>query len=339
MNILDNNAYRMLYDFIRRNKTLNHLAHKIIQSEKVLRIRPYRSVYSGMISKKAKNLMFKPRVLEFEVTNKCNARCIMCAPEVHLGSDMIDFEVFSKIATEASELGIRRMALTGGEPLMHKQIFEMIRLAKSLDFEYVHMFTNGSLMHDVKQKELLESGLDSLTVSFDSAIKEEYEKIRLQLNYDKVVNNIKGVYKMRNDLRQVSPVIRVNMVALPENRSSRHLFVETFEQHSDIVEIMEAHNFAEKMTIDMIGREYTQTSRYPCHLLFIKAVVNPHGFLKKCSIDYSPGAKMADLKEISLESALVNSRINQIKRNHLRGDYTEPGCAHCDHIESWWIDC
>ncbi len=338
MAFFESKLYHTVYDVIRKNKVLNHWAHKVMQSERVRSIGPYMKVYNDMVETKATQLMHAPIVLEFELTNKCNARCIMCPPEVHMGNDFIDHELFKRIIKEAYELGMRKLILTGGEPFLDRLILDKIEFAKAIGFTYIHIFSNGSLLHEAKQERLLTSGVHSITISVDSAIKEEYEKIRRQLNYDKVVGNVRSLYAMKKKLGLELPIFRVNMVALPENMNSRDLFIETFKGHADVVEIMDAHNWAEILEIDKNAREYTQVARDPCHLLFYKATVTSDGFLKKCSIDMSQNAKITSLKNTSLKDAIQSQRMMDIKTNHLQRNFCEQGCTHCTHRESWWVD-
>ncbi|MBI5360782.1 MAG: radical SAM protein [Planctomycetes bacterium] len=338
MSFLESRLYKAFYDVIRKNKTLNHLAHKIIQSERMRKFPFYRNIYDKIIEKKSAQYMNAPNVIEFEITNKCNSNCIMCPPEVHLGNDFIDHELFKRIAKEGRELGIRRMVFTGGEPLLDKLIFDKIKYAKELGYTYVHMFTNGSLLIDSFRENLLKSGLDSLTISFDSAIKEEYEKIRAGLNYDKTVNNIKSLCILKKKLKSDIPIVRINMVALPENLHSRRFFIQTFRGFADIVEIIDEHNFAGSVETDFSTREYSQTSRDPCHILFIKACITPTGCLKKCSIDHTAKAEICDLRTTSFKDAVYSERLVKIKKDHLLHTFSESGCTNCTQRESWWVD-
>lgn len=339
MDIFENKIYRWVYDCIRKNKALNHCAHKIMQSEFVHKIKPYRMLYERMVSAKASQLLKVPQILEFELTNICNARCIMCPPEVHLGKDMIDHSLFERITKEGFDLGMRRLMLTGGEPLIDKKIFEKIKFAKEIGYSYVHMFTDGSLLTSINREKLIKSGLDSLTISVDSAVKEEYERIRIRLKFDTVYTNLKEFYKLKQKMGLKTPLVRVNMVALPENKDSRKLFIKTFKEHADILEIIDSHNWADSYDEKTGAREYTQKFRDPCHLLFIKAVVGSNGWLKKCSIDMHDRAKLLDLNSHSLKDALENVQLQQLKKQMLRYEFSEPGCASCSHKESWWVDC
>lgn len=330
--------YNSAYDFVRRHPSLNHLAHKITQGESLHRFPLYGTLYRRYIDNKARRFMKRPPRLEVTLTDACNARCIMCPPEVHLGKTMMDHNLFERIVHQAEELGIRKMILTGGEPLLDKRLEDKILFAKAHRFDSVHMFTNGSLMNEKRSVNIIQSGLDSLTWSIDSSREEEYERIRIGLHYHSVIANLKRFVEIRRELGHEKPLTRVNLVTLPQNQESRREFRQFFGEFVDVVEVVDSHNFAgnEAGIVTNRGLEYTQESRYPCHLLFNKIVVSPQGRVNKCSIDYAPHAVMGDLKEQSLKEILFSERFLGIKTNHLKCDFSEPGCLECTHKQSWW---
>jgi radical SAM protein with 4Fe4S-binding SPASM domain len=337
VNILESRPYRLFYELVRRNKLLNHLAHKVMQSEAVYHVPGYSGLYRKLIEIKAEKYFRVPPFLEITLTDICNSRCIMCPPEVWGGKRLMPRELYEKIVLQAEELGIRKMILTGGEPLVDKRIHEKIRFAKDHGFFYVHMFTNGELLVEKRARELLASGLDSLTISVDSAIPAEYERIRVGLHFDKVSDNIRRFVALRREARLETPIVRVNMVALPENEDSREEFIRVFGEIADIAEIMDSHNWAGG-TSAFGSHEYSQQTRFPCHLLFQKVVVDPYGFVKKCSIDNLPSAKLADLNQVPLKEALQSGRLADVKRRMLNYDFTIEVCRDCNHKESWWVD-
>ena len=331
--------FKAFYEVVRRNNLLNHLAHKVMQSEWVHHFPVYRWIYKSWINNKVTRVIEKPTYLEITLTDACNARCVMCPPEVHLGTTIMSHNLFEKLVREAREIGIEKMILTGGEPLLDKRLVEKIKFAKGHGFSYIHMFTNGALMTERRAFEIISSGLDSLTWSIDSPRKEEYERIRVGLDFDNVISNISKFIDIRKKMNSDYPLTRVNMVALPENRTSRIEFRKVFKGKVDIVEIMDSHNWAgikDELTSGP-GKEYFQLTRYPCHLLFTKVVVTPLGIIKKCSIDFSEHGVIGDLKKQTLKAILHDKRLMSIKRAHLNYDFSEPGCDICTHKESWWV--
>jgi len=332
-------VFKMFYEVVRKTPLLNHLAHKIMQSEWVHHFPLYRWLYWKLIKNKAERIKKAPSFLEITLTDKCNARCIMCPPEVHTGNTFMDNELYERIIKEAYDVGIRKLIITGGEALLDREIHRKISYAKDLGYEHIHMFTNGSLMNETRSEEIISSGLDSLTWSIDSSLKEEYEKIRVGLKFDKVISNMKGFSVLRNQMNSKKPLTRINMVALEENKLHRKKFREFFSNFVDIVEIIDSHNFAGSqsgLSTDS-GKEYSQLTRYPCHLLFIKLVVWPNGIVRKCSIDYAEHANMGDLKSSSVNEVLNSTRLIDLKNRHLKCDFNEPGCDVCTFKESWWV--
>lgn len=327
---------KIFYNVVRKTPLLNYLAHKVIQSEAINRFPPYKSIYTGLINKKASKLLRAPSILELTLTDTCNARCIMCPPQVHRGKTIMSREVFEKTVREGADLGIQKMVITGGEALLDRSLEEKIKYAKQHGFE-VQLFTNGSLMQEGRARSIIASGLDTLTWSIDSVYAEEYEKIRVGLDFNKVKTNISRFMRIRRQMRRKLPLTRINMVALPENRNSRKDFRRLFGPLVDVVEIIDAHNWGQGGFISGEDKEYSQTTRYPCHLLFSKLVVWPDGTVRKCSIDYSPDAQMGILGENSLQEIFQCERMQSIKNAHLNSDFSEPGCVNCTFKESWWV--
>jgi cyclic pyranopterin phosphate synthase len=114
--------------------------------------------------------------LRISVIDRCNFRCTYCMPEdqyaldhVFLGKDQrLRFEEIERIARAFVALGVRKLRLTGGEPLLRRDLHELVRqLARIPDVEDIALTTNGVLLPRVARA-LREAGLQRLTVSLDS---------------------------------------------------------------------------------------------------------------------------------------------------------------------------
>jgi cyclic pyranopterin phosphate synthase len=122
------------------------------------------------------------RDLRISVTDLCNFRCPYCMPKEIFGtehrflpkSELLTFEEITRLAAIFMEFGVRKIRLTGGEPLIRHQVEVLVRMLKELSsddaqspgFE-IAMTTNGSLLPQ-KAALLKEAGLDRLTISLDS---------------------------------------------------------------------------------------------------------------------------------------------------------------------------
>ncbi len=114
------------------------------------------------------------RDLRISVTDRCNFRCVYCMPKSVFGSDyrflerkeLLSFEEIERVAAAAVRLGVTKLRLTGGEPLVRKDVDKLIALLAPLGAELT-LTTNASLLA-AKAEALAAAGLDRVTVSLDS---------------------------------------------------------------------------------------------------------------------------------------------------------------------------
>ncbi len=128
------------------------------------------------------------------VTEKCNLRCTYCMPE-----EGVDFPDQSAVLTAAeiqrsvetlAKMGIRKVRFTGGEPLVRKDIIEIVAsTAQTLGVKAVHLTTNG-LLFPKYAEDLLKAGLTGVNISLDSLVEEKFERITRRPGLDKVLESI-----------------------------------------------------------------------------------------------------------------------------------------------------
>lgn len=139
-----------------------------------------------------------PEKLQLELNETCNHTCVFCpfhssylVKKINYG--VMDVSFAKKVLKQASEIGIGRKELglfATGEPLLYKQLPEIVRYAKDVGFPYVYITTNGSLASIDKMKTLIESGIDSIRFSINAGISETYKIIHGRDDFDVVINNI-----------------------------------------------------------------------------------------------------------------------------------------------------
>jgi len=126
-----------------------------------------------------------PLTVSHIITTRCNLRCSYCDMWKHKEDEMNTSQIFQML-DEFSEMGMRRYGITGGEPLLRKDIGEVISYAKKKGL-IVTLFTNG---YFVKSRIDELKDLDVLITSFDGS-KEVHEANRQEGAYDKVIEAIK----------------------------------------------------------------------------------------------------------------------------------------------------
>jgi len=121
------------------------------------------------------------RDLRISVTDRCNFRCVYCMPKEVFGSDyrfldrkeLLTFEEIERVARAFVGLGVNKLRLTGGEPLVRKDVDRLIALLAPLGAELT-LTTNASLLAP-KAAALAAAGLDRVTVSLDSLDDETFQ--------------------------------------------------------------------------------------------------------------------------------------------------------------------
>lgn len=133
------------------------------------------------------------RSVELAITCKCNAKCSMCYSRdlYDKEKEELTVEEIKKMWEEAQKLGAFMVNLTGGEPLLRKDINEIIEVLNPRK-NLIYLVTNASLLTEEKILSLKKSGLSAFQISLDSIYPEVHNKLRGVPNlYEKVINAVK----------------------------------------------------------------------------------------------------------------------------------------------------
>ncbi len=161
-------------------------------------------------------LMNLPK-LDLNVTNRCNFRCIHCAFDSGvIKMKELSLKKISEILKDTKELGGKRFDITGGEPMLRKDIEEIIKVGKKLNYK-IELVTNGSLLNKTKLKKFKRLGLDSIAISLDGSTPRIYNKIRKRdsKTFYKVVENIKLSKKLGFYTKINTTVFNCNLKNIP----------------------------------------------------------------------------------------------------------------------------
>jgi cyclic pyranopterin phosphate synthase len=113
--------------------------------------------------------------LRISVTDRCNFRCVYCMPKDVFGSDyaflphaqLLTFEEITRVASVFAAMGVRKIRLTGGEPLLRRKIERLVEMLRGIGDLDLTLTTNGALLAR-KAQDLRDAGLSRVTVSLDS---------------------------------------------------------------------------------------------------------------------------------------------------------------------------
>lgn len=131
--------------------------------------------------------------LRISVTDRCNFRCVYCRsadPENHMAHhELLEWDEYEHLVRILVGMGIRKVRVTGGEPLVRPGVEDFIARLKSLGVHDLSMTTNGHLLAE-RCDRLIASGLDRINISLDSLDRSKFERITRTKAFDQVMAGI-----------------------------------------------------------------------------------------------------------------------------------------------------
>jgi len=307
-------------------------------------IKKYQEYLNRRISPNAKfeDLLSFPRYIEIETINACNARCPMCTIQDWERRDTkMDDKLFKKISEEIIENSdeVKRVTLyRDGEPLMDKKIADKIYTLKRGGIKETSISTNLGLLNEKKSKELLEAGLDVIIFSIDSLEKEIYEKIRVRLNFEEVMNNALKFIELRNKLRPETQ-IWFRMIRQESNKDEFPSYYEFWKEKASDNDRIYYHNIfnwgGQLKGYKAISKSYEPN--LPCIALWSLLVIFCNGDVPICNVDFNNKYPTGNVRDSTIRE-LWNSKImNQRRELHLNKQKSKisicPNCNVWDEAE------
>ena len=174
---------------------------------------------------------FVPLVVSWNVTRKCNLKCPHCY--INATTETLNNELSTEEAKglidQISEVSRPLLILSGGEPLLRKDIFELVRYGTEKGLK-MGLGSNGSLIDDIAAKRLKEAGVKTVSISLDSSIPERHDEFRgVSGSWEKAVSAIKA-------LRNNDMLVQVNTTVTQNN-------FDEIDEIMSLVEKLEVENF------------------------------------------------------------------------------------------------
>ena len=321
------------------NKKLNfpmnkHIEMFILKNQKdinkVIKYIIFRYKFHLAGSKKI-NFGYPPYLL-IEPVSTCNLRCPFCfqtdksfTKKPFMG--VIDFEFFKNIVDQADEMGTGAVTIASrGEPTMHKKYAQMLEYlnTKNNIFE-IKTNTNGTYLNEEICHAIFKNNVTQVVVSGDHYIKEDYERLRLGSNFEKVVKNVDMLFNIRKE-HYPDSLTEIRISGIDNERNlDRKKFKEFWIKRSDHVTAsfpLERWKTYENNVLPDI--------KDPCENLWDRMYVWFDGKVNPCDADYKSYLSYGNAKEYSLKE-LWNNKINSnIRNNHLNNKRNELNpCDRC----------
>ena len=215
--------------------------------------------------------------LRIAVTDRCNYRCVYCMPPEGMPLEQHDkilsYEQIELIAKNAVELGIKKIRLTGGEPLVRRNIEHLVaKLASLNDLQELCMTTNGIYLDTLAEK-LKDNGLDRVNISIDSLEPDKYKKIT---RGGELKNAIRGVdAAIANNLTPV----KINMVVFNNTKDEEIDKLRLFcEQKGVLIQLIKHFDLSKHKYNDSSANFQRPPKCEKCNRIRLTS----DGFLKPC---------------------------------------------------------
>lgn len=282
-----------------------------------------------------------PLAVDLEFSNGCNFRCTMCQQATgwlkKKDEDFMSWDTLKLAVAQCVSLGVVSMKVNWrGEPTLDPEVAEKIAYIKSQGIHEVQMNTNASKLTPELCDKLIRSGLDRIIFSCDGIEKKTYEEIRKGGNFDVFMENVRTFRQRRNAIdatrwpwQRKMPTIRINMAVMDQNRGQVGQYREFFK---DIADEFFFNSVYQPQASDLNKGQHRTVKRKGCPQIWQRLIVDVHGSVVPCCVDFREKLKMGSVQEDGLKR-IWNEKENAIRANHVAHRARQlTGCAGCDNF-------
>jgi len=281
-----------------------------------------------------------PKVILIDTVSFCNLRCSMCVhKDMIRKKGIMPWPLFTKIIDEiaAEDKTIRVWMVFFGEALILKKrkptIFDMIRYAKDKGLTDVVLNSNANLLDEDAARGLIRSGLDAVYIGLDAFQPETYAKIRVGGNYQRTVQNILNLIRLKKEMGSAGPEIFVQFVEMEANRGEKDDFIRFWQSQSVVVKIRPKVSWAG--SIDAPNLVLDNKDRWPCYWAMRTLSITDTGQAVTCAVDLDARFVAGDVAARSIKE-IWNGRLKELRRLHLAKKFDELPeiCRNCRDWQS-----
>lgn len=260
--------------------------------------------------------------LRISVTDNCNLRCIYCMEEnqndFFIDKEKLSCDEIYKIVLHFAKLGIKRVRITGGEPLVRPDIVELVgKIRETQGIDEIYLTTNGILLID-KIEELVKNGLTGVNISLDSLKEDRFSKLT---RFGKLSKVLESIDKCIN----LGVKVKINIVLIEDINKDEILdFVNlTLNKPIDV-------RFIELMPIG-IGNKYKGVNNEE----IIKVIKSNYKYLEEANIKSAGPAKYIKLNNsmgrVGFISAIGECFCSECNRVRITADGFMKQCLHFNY--------
>ena len=262
----------------------------------------------------------KPYLINSEPTSHCNCKCPFCptGKRYTRPGGFAQVELYEKTF---KQIGLYTYLITihgWGEPLMYKNLPEIIRLAHENRI-FTVVTTNGNLLTTEMSREIILSKLDYLILSVDGISEESYQKYRIGGCFEVVLNNLKDLISLKKEMRSSTPFIEWQFIVFKHNEHEIHA-AKKLAKELGIGNIVFMPAYTEDVSFDSSDNKYhlpkssPLSKRSDCKHLWSTLAFHWNGNVVPCCYDYHGKIAYGNILKESFDQIWNNQKFQESRR-------------------------
>jgi radical SAM protein with 4Fe4S-binding SPASM domain len=297
-----------------------------------------------------------PRLVQLQTINACNAACAMCPYPVYKNvfpRGRMDDALFDKVTEEIARHPEAKVfvPMLQNEPFLDRRIFEKVKRFKAATGGRVRveLVTNGAFLTEENVARIAESGLDVVDVSLDALSREVYARVRVGLDYDRVLAGVERLLAAK--LTATSVFVR--LVKVRDNVHEVRAFARAWRRRGVPVFMYTANDRggtvagfddtqgipdAEVPFRSRVGRRLVRAWMKHCPIPFSSAYILHDGSLILCAHDWARREILGNVRDAGIAELWNGERMREIRALVSERRYAEvPSCANCSLWKDGWL--
>ena len=288
-----------------------------------------------------------PMVIFVDPSDACNFKCRFCPTSdrelmksVGRPWKQMSLELFKKIADDMRQfpgpVEVLRL-YKDGEPLLNKNLVEMIRYAKRIgSSKRIDTTTNASLLTKERSVQLVEAGLDRINISIYGVSNDLYKDFSgVKLEFERVLENVMNFYEVRS---QCEMLVKINGDSL--NDTEKQTFLDLFGDYTDKIFIehtmscwpeFRLRGVEENKNLGIYDQEIQEVNA--CPYPFYSFAINSDGIVSVCFLDWAKKMVVGDVNQESLLNVWGGTKMKSYRKMFLEGlRKGHPQCGKCGQM-------
>ena len=250
-----------------------------------------------------------PLHVDFEASFRCNLSCPMCfRPHIQKKEygDM-DFHLYKKGIDECVKNDLYSIRLSWrGESTLNPHLVDMIEYAKRKGIKEVSFITNGKLLEHDLIIDLINVGLDYLTISIDG-LEEHYNHLRKPITFEEITRKIRNLYYLKNSIGNGLPLVKIQGIWTYVKKNPS-LYYNHFKDITDNISFNPEHDYSVK--------KISQNSAITCQYPWQRITISWNGDIPLCIADWNQYTLLGNLSNNSIKNIWLGAAIENYRKMH-----------------------